>query len=317
MAAQHESRSEKEKLDIDISHIQIKLARIIEQRTVGNEDSSTLIESLSLFRREVITEPCLCTIEPSVLFVVQGTKQLLVGEQNFTYDSQHFLLNSLDMPASSQVVSASLDNPCLGLMLKIDMLLMADIIAQNGMNPPYDSSASGSSAIGTVTPDLLEPFTRLLTLLDEPEAITTLSPLIIREIHYRLLTSDLAGRLWQIASSGNQANRISRAISWLRRHYSEQFNIEELASHVQMSTTTLYHHFRKHTSMSPLQYQKWLRLNEAQRLMLNDNLDASSAAFQVGYESPSHFSREYTRLFGVSPKRHIEVLRKGVDLSLK
>ncbi|CAH8209453.1 MULTISPECIES: AraC family transcriptional regulator [Vibrio] len=313
MTAQHESKAENRQLDMNISNMQSKLAKIIEQKTVGNEDSSTSIESLSLFRREVITEPCACAIEPSVLFVVQGSKQLLVGEQIFIYDTQHFLLNSLDMPASSQVVDASLDKPCLGLMLKIDMQLMADIIAQNDMNPPHDDSGNGSSAIGTVKENLLVPLIRLLDLLDEPEAIKTLSPLIVREIHYRLLTSELAGRIWQIALSGNQANRISKAIGWLRVHYSEPLNIEELASYIQMSTTTLYHHFRKHTSMSPLQYQKWLRLNEAQRLMLNENSEASSAAFQVGYESPSHFSREYTRLFGISPKRHIEVLRKGAN----
>ncbi|WP_111636766.1 AraC family transcriptional regulator [Marinomonas shanghaiensis] len=295
----------------DIGSIQRELAKTIEDRTIGQEDCPTLIEKLSLFRREVITEPCPCMIEASVLFVVQGTKQLLVGEQNFLYDTQHFLLNSLDLPASSQVLDASPDRPCLGLMLKLDTQLMADIIAQNGMPPPYEHSISGSSAIGRVTTSLLEPFIRLLALLDEPSAIKTLSPLIIREIHFRLLNSDLAGRLWQIASTASQTHRISRAIGWLRTHYSKPFHIEELASHVQMSSTTLYHHFREHTAMSPLQYQKWLRLNEAQRLMLNENLDASSAAFQVGYESPSHFSREYARLFGQSPKRHIEELRKG------
>jgi AraC-like DNA-binding protein len=295
----------------DIGSIQRELAKTIEERTIGQEDCPTLIEKLSLFRREVITEPCPCTIEASVLFVVQGTKQLLVGEQNFLYDTQHFLLNSLDLPASSQVLDASPDRPCLGLMLKLDTQLMADIIAQNGMSPPYEHAISGSSAIGSVTTSLLEPFIRLLALLDEPSAIKTLSPLIIREIHFRLLNSDLAGRLWQIASTASQTHRISRAIGWLRTHYSKPLHIEELASHVQMSSTTLYHHFREHTAMSPLQYQKWLRLNEAQRLMLNESLDASSAAFQVGYESPSHFSREYARLFGQSPKRHIEELRKG------
>lgn len=295
----------------DIGSIQRDLANTIDEKTVGQEDCATLIENLSLFRRESITEPCSCTTEVSVLFVVQGTKQLLVAEQNFIYDTQHFLLNSLELPARSQVLEASSDTPCLGLMLKLDTQLMADIIAQNGMPPPYEHTISGSSAIGTVTPSLLEPFTRLLALLDEPTAIKTLSPLLIREIHFRLLTSDLAGRLWQIASTGSQAHKISRAIGWLRTHYSESFHIEELASYVQMSSTTLYHHFREHTAMSPLQYQKWLRLNEAQRLMLNDNLDASSAAYQVGYESPSHFSREYARLFGQSPKRHIEELRKG------
>lgn len=311
MAQQDIMRKKKE--SNNISKIQVSLARIIVQQIKDDEDCTTQIKSLSLFRRKVTTDPCPCTTEPSVLFVVQGAKQLLVGEQQFQYDTQHFLLNSLDMPASSQVIDASFDSPCLGFMLKLDMRLMAEIITQNGMQPPHQRDISGSAAIGTVTLNLLEPFSRLLSLLDEPEAITTLSPLIVSEIHYRLLTSDLAGRLWQIASVGSQANRISRAVSWLRDHYYQPFNIDELASHVQMSSTTLYHHFRKHTSMSPLQYQKWLRLNEALRLMLNDNLDASSAAFRVGYESPSHFSREYTRLFGISPKRHVEILRKGAS----
>lgn len=300
-----------ESMDEELSYMQAKMAKAIEQKTLGQEDCATLIENLSFFRREAVTEPCACTIVPSVLFVVQGTKQLLVGKQHFIYDTKHFLLNSLDLPASSQVLHASSDSPCLGFMLKLDMKLMADIIAQNGMPPPYERSISGGTAIGTVTPTLLEPFTRLLALLDEPDAIPTLSSLIVREIHYRLLTSDLAGRLWQIASTGSHAHRISRAIGWLRINYSKPLKVEELAAHVQMSATTLYHHFREHTAMSPLQYQKWLRLNEAQRLMLNDDIDASSAAFQVGYESPSQFSREYTRLFGKSPKRHIEILRGG------
>ncbi|WP_208854847.1 AraC family transcriptional regulator [Chromobacterium haemolyticum] len=285
------------------------LADIIGRRITGEGDCSTSIENLLFFRREEPTEPCACMVEPSIVFVVQGSKQLLIGDQSFAYDTKRFLLNSLDVPASSQVLDASPDRPCLGLVLKLDLRVMAEIIAQSGLAPPRDRANEGSTALGTMTPVLLEPFGRLLALLDEPGAIAVLAPLIEREIHFRLLTSDLAARLWQIASVGSQSHRIARAIQWLRANYAQPLSIDELATHAQMSVSTLHHHFRLLTAMSPLQYQKWLRLNEARRLMLNERLDAASAAFHVGYESPSQFSREYSRLFGVPPKRDIDGLR--------
>ena len=167
--------------------------------------------------------------------------------------------------------------------------------------------------LGSVTPVLLEAFKRMLDLLDDPGAIPVLAPLIEREIHYRLLKSDQAARLWQIASVGSQSHRVAKAIDWLKTNYTATLRIDDLASRVQMSTSSLHQHFRQLTAMSPLQYQKWLRLNEARRLMLNENLDAASAAFEVGYESPSQFSREYTRLFGTPPKRDIEGLRRKAE----
>lgn len=297
--------------DITLSALHADLAEVIGRWTVGKEDCTTPISNLLFFRREAPSLPCACTIEPSVLFVVQGAKQLLLGEQSFAYDTEHFLLNSLDLPASSQVLEASPDRPCLGLMIRLDLRVMADIIAQSGMPPPRERGADGSTAIGTVTPALLEPVHRLLALLDEPDAIAVLAPLIEREIHFRLLKSDLAGRLWRMASVGSQSHRIVRAVDWLRTNYAQPLRIDELAAHVQMSPSTLHHHFRLLTAMSPLQYQKWLRLNEAKRLMLNEHLDAANAAFQVGYESPSQFSREYGRLFGVTPKRDINGLRRS------
>jgi transcriptional regulator GlxA family with amidase domain len=162
---------------------------------------------------------------------------------------------------------------------------------------------------GTLTLSLLEPFSRLVALLDDPQSIHILAPLIEREIHYRILTSDQGARLWHIAAVGSQGQRIGKAIDWLRSNYRKPLHIDELADNVQMSLSSLHHHFRQLTGMSPLQYQKWLRLNEARRLMLNERLDAASSAFQVGYESPSQFSREYARLFGSPPKRDIELLR--------
>ncbi len=285
------------------------LAETIGRWIDSEGDCGTSIESLQFFRREAPSDACACMVEPSVVFVVQGAKQLLVGEQSYAYNTERFLLNSLDVPASSQVLEASPQRPCLGLVFKLNMRVMAEIISQSSLPPARDRTMESSTTLGSMTPVLLEPFTRLLGLLDEPEAIGVLAPLIEREIHYRLLSSDLASRLWQITSVGSQSYRIARAVHWLRRHYAQPMSIEELAAHVQMSASTLHHHFRLLTAKSPLQYQKWLRLNEARRLMLNEGLDASTAAFQVGYESPSQFSREYCRLFGVPPKRDIDGMR--------
>ena len=237
----------------------------------------------------------------------------MIGEQSFVYDAEHFLLNSLDLPANSQVLEASPNRPCLGLLFKLDLRVMSEIIAQSGLPPPRDRTTEGGTVLGEMTSTLLAPFCRLLALLSEPGAVAVLAPLIEREIHFRLLTSDLASRLWQIASVGSQSHRIAKAIDWLRANYAQPLSINELATHVQMSASTLHHHFRLLTAMSPLQYQKWLRLNEARRLMLNEPLDAANAAFHVGYESPSQFSREYSRLFGLPPKRDIEKLRASAD----
>jgi AraC-like DNA-binding protein len=285
----------------------------IGSRTVGNSDSPTPISGLTFFRREEPMPPCICLVEPSIVLVVQGEKQMLVGGEAYPYDVNHFLITSLDLPANSQIVSASPEKPCLGLVLKLDLRIMAELIAQGSLPLPAERSNDRGAGIGlgTVTPVLLEALKRLLDLLDETGAIPVLAPLIVREIHYRLLKSDQAARLWQIASVGSQGHRVAKAIDWLKTNYTTTLRIDELAAHVQMSPSSLHQHFRQLTAMSPLQYQKWLRLNEARRLMLNEDSDAASAAFEVGYESPSQFSREYTRLFGAPPKRDIEGMRRS------
>lgn len=287
----------------------------IGRRTVGNTDSPTAIAHLAFFRREELVPPSICLVEPSIVLVVQGEKQMLVGGEAYPYDVDRFLITSLDLPANSQVVTASPGKPCLGLVLKLDLRIMAELIAQGGLPFPAERSNDKGAGIGlgTVTQNLIDPIKRLLDLLDEPGAIPVLAPLIEREIHYRLLKSDQAARLWQIASVGSQGHRVSKAIDWLKMNYTASLRIEELAAHVQMSTSSLHQYFRQLTAMSPLQYQKWLRLNEARRLMLNEDLDAASAAFEVGYESPSQFSREYTRVFGAPPRRDIEGLRHKAE----
>jgi AraC-like DNA-binding protein len=294
----------------NIDQVRAALARTIDRWTQGKQDFSTRLPGLAFWRREAPTPPGMCLVEPSLVLVVQGAKRMLVGDESYAYNPDRFLIASLDIPASSQVLEASKARPCLGLTLKLDLLLMAELIAHTPLPPPQGRSAMKGMALGRVAPPLLEPLKRLADLLDEPEAIGVLAPLVQREIHYRLLTSDQSGRLCQLASVGGQSNLVARAIDWLKVNYAAPLRIEELAARVHMSTSSLHHHFRQLTAMSPLQYQKWLRLNEARRLMLNEGSDAASAAFKVGYGSASQFSREYTRLFGAPPKRDVVRLRR-------
>lgn len=290
------------------------MARVIARHVASTSDWATPIQDLLFFRRDEPTDPDYCLIEPSVVLVVQGAKQIAIGSEAFPYNTSNFLITSLDLPASSQVVEASESEPCLGLVLKLDVRMLAELIAQGGLPTMRERSGSASIGLGTMTTTILEPLKRLLDLLEEPDAIEVLTPLIKRELHYRLLMSDQGALLRQIASVDSQSFRIAKAIDWLKLNYASPLRIEDLAAKVQMSTPTFHHHFRQLTAMSPLKYQKWLRLNEAKRLMLNEHLDASSAAFQVGYESPSQFSREYSRLFGAPPKRDIEELRYQASL---
>ena len=289
------------------------LAHFIGQRTSGSGDFDTEIPGLSFFRREAVSPPTICMVEPCIVLVVQGAKRMWVGGEAYPYDTSRFLATSLDLPANSEVLDASPIRPCLGLCFRFDLGLLTDLIAQGGLGSRSDKSTGVGVGIGEVTPVLLEPLGRLLALLDEPDAIPVLAPLIQREIHYRLLTSDQAPMLRQLASVDSQGRRIAKAIDWLKLNYASPLRIDQLAAHVQMSTPTFHHHFRQLSAMSPLQYQKWLRLSEAKRMMLNEHLDVSSAAFKVGYESPSQFSREYSRLFGVPPKRDIAALRQKAD----
>ena len=289
--------------------LQSAMARIIGARTPAPGDHETPVANLSFFRREAPAPPTVCMVEPSIVLVAQGAKRMWVGGHAYPYDTSRFLVTSLDMPANSEVMTASPRQPCLGLMLKLDVRVLAELIAQGNLPPQRERPLGISVGLGDATPALLAPLARLVELLDEPEAIPVLAPMIHREIHYRLLMSDQAAKLRQIASVDGQGHRIARAIDWLRLNYATAVRIDELAARVQMSAPTFHHHFRQLTAMSPLQYQKWLRLNEARRLMLNEHFDAASAAFEVGYESPSQFSREYSRLFGAPPRRDIEVMR--------
>ena len=285
------------------------LGKSIARWTEQGDQPMTAIPGLSLSRRDAPTQPTSHMYEPIICLIAQGAKRVLLGDDTYVFDAHHFLITSLDLPTVVQIIQASREKPYLSLRLKLDQREMAQLMVDSHLPPPRAQQSSRGMAIGEVTLPLLSACQRLIDLLAAPQDIPILAPLIQREIMYRLLVGDQGARLRQIASVGSQSHQIAQAIEWLKRHYTLPLRIEDLAAHVHMSPSTFHHHFRALTAMSPLQYQKWLRLNEARRLMLTERLDAATAAFEVGYESPSQFSREYRRVFGAPPLRDITSLR--------
>jgi AraC-like DNA-binding protein len=287
------------------------LAARVARWTEGAEQVATAVPGLTLYRHDTPTEPMNCMVGPAIALTVQGAKRALLGGQAYGYHSQRFLVTAMNLPVVLQAVEASPERPYLSLVLDLDARGIAELALQSKIPPalPQASLAPGL-VLGDTNETLLEVFLRLVNLLDEPAAIPVLAPLVQREIYYRLLMSEQGARLWQMASMGSQNQRIARAIEWLKTHFAQPLRVEELAAQVQMSPSPFHRHFRALTAMSPLQFQKWLRLNEARRLMAAEQIDVSAAAFRVGYESPSQFSREYSRLFGAPPLRDVKSLRR-------
>jgi AraC-like DNA-binding protein len=286
------------------------LGKSIARWTDKGDQPVTAIPGLSLYRRDEPTQPTSIMYEPRICMIAQGAKRVVLGDDTYVYDEHHFLIASVDLPTVVQIIKASREKPYLGLVLKLDQREMSQLMVDSNLPPPRPQQSSRGMATGEVTLPLVTAFQRLIDLLAEPKDIPILAPIIQREIIYRLLVGDQGARLRQIASAGSQSHQIARAIDWLKSNFTRPLRIDDLAKQVNMSTSTFHHHFRALTAMNPLQYQKWLRLNEARQLMLAERMDATTAAFQVGYESPSQLSREYTRLFGAPPLRDITNLRQ-------
>ncbi len=286
------------------------LGKSIARWTDKSDRVETAIPGLILARRDKPSEPVSILYEPRICVIAQGAKRVQLGDDAYVYDAHHFLLTSVDLPTVVQVINASREKPYLGLVLRLDQREISQLMVDSNLPQPRPQQSSRGMATGEVTRPLLTAIQRLIDLLDEPKDIPILAPIIEREIFYRLLVGDQGTRLRQMASAGSQSQQIARAIYWLKDNFTRPLRIDDLAAQVNMSTSTFHHHFRAVTAMSPLQYQKWLRLNEARRLLLTENQDATTAAFQVGYESPSQFSREYSRLFGAPPLRDITSLRQ-------
>ena len=288
-----------------------ELAGKIAAHTPKAGAQATAVPGLTLYRRTEST-PCYpATYEPSFNVFVQGRKRVTLGGTTYLCDESTFLLSSVDVPVVSQIVAASEEVPLLSFLLKLDMAVVREILSQEELQTRDSSLQARGIAIGKTTVDLLKPCSRLLDLLDSPEDIPFLSSLIQREIVYRLLRGPQGERLRAIATQGDQSHKTAKAIAWLRTNYTKPLRLEELAEVARMGMSTLHHHFRALTAMSPLQYQKLLRLVAARERMLIEGLDAASAAFEVGYESASQFNREYKRFFGQPPMRDIKARRIG------
>jgi AraC-like DNA-binding protein len=298
--------SDNNSLEVAIETLGKSIARLTEK----GEVYTTAVPGLSLFRRDEPTGPITGMYEPSVCLVAQGAKRVLLGDDTYVYDAHHYLITSVHLPTVVQIIEASPEKPYLGLRLMLDQREISQLMVDSNLPPPRVQQSSRGMATGEVTLPLLTAFQRLIDLLAEQQDIPILAPIIQREIIYRLLVGDQGERLRQIASAGSQSHQIARAIDWLKSNFSQPLSIDNLASHVRMGSSTFHHHFRSMTALSPLQFQKQLRLQEARRLMLAERMDAATAAFQVGYESPSQFSREYNRLFGAPPLRDIKDLRQ-------
>jgi AraC-like DNA-binding protein len=300
-----------ESLDSTLHALAERIARLTE----GGELHATSIPGLSLFRRDLPTEPISRVYPPSICVVAQGAKRVLLGDETYVYDTDNYLITSVNLPTMVQIIEASRDKPYLGLRLTFNLREVSQLMADSNLPPPRTQQSSRSMATGVVTPPLLNAFTRLVDLLADERDIPILAPVIQREIIYRLLVGERGDRLRRVASAGSQGHQIAQAIHWLQGNFTQPLRVDDLAARAGMSTSTFHHHFRSMTALSPLQYQKQLRLQEARRLMLSEHLDASSAAYEVGYESPSQFSREYNRLFGAPPLRDIAKLREIEDVA--
>jgi AraC-like DNA-binding protein len=247
--------------------------------------------------------------QPSLAFVVQGRKRALLNDEVFLYDALNYLVVSVTLPAVGQVLEASPERPYLCLRLKLDLEEIARLLLELGDRGAAPVAADRGLFVARMDEALLDAVLRMVKLLDAPQDIAMLAPVIQREIYYRVLRGELGHRLVDLAEGDGASHRVVRAIEWLKQRYTAPLRIEELAAAVHMSASALHHRFKQVTAMSPLQYQKHLRLHEARRLMFTDGVECATAGHRVGYESPSQFSREYRRLFGAPPRAEVARLK--------
>ncbi|HHF2914238.1 AraC family transcriptional regulator N-terminal domain-containing protein [Vibrio chemaguriensis] len=289
-----------------------KLAKHIEKWANGANQYDTEIPGLKFSRWATPTPPTSYTHNPSICLIAQGRKRVLLGEDSFVYDANHFLISSVDLPIIANIIEASEDKPYLGVIMELDLTEISQLIVDSELTFNQSKEAQKGIAVGELSEPLLDAFLRLIELLDEGQSIKILAPIIKREIFYRLLITEQGARLNQIVTAGSHSHQIAKAIDWLKNNFVKPLSVSELAAYSGMSKSAFYTHFRSMTSMTPLQFQKKLRLSEARRLMLTENLDAMATTFKVGYESPSQFSREYSRLFGAPPSKDIKSLRESM-----
>ena len=298
-------------LDDNLALRQAELAALIHRQCPGDGLHRSAISGLDLACATQPSLPIPVLYRPCLGIIAQGRKNVRLGDEQYTYDPLNYLVASVTLPVTSQVIGATPELPYLSLRLEIDPVLITNLIAEIGPIGVPNTGQRRALYLDRLDTQLLDAVLRLLRLLETPRDIAILAPLAVREIFYRLLHSPQGHRLHEIAIADSQGQRINRAIEWLNLNFDQPLRIEDLAREVNLSTSTLHHRFKAVTALSPLQYQKQLRLQEARRLMLCEGLEAASASYRVGYESPSQFSREYSRLFGAPPLRDLARLRSS------
>lgn len=289
-----------------LKELRAELARRIAVHTQTDSPVATAVPNLVLSRKSATTECYSAAYEPELVVFAQGEKRITIGGTTLVCDGSTFLLTSIDLPVVGQITKASVSEPFLALVLKLEMPVVREILSQDEFLVPEGALGTRGIAAGKTSAELLSACCRLVDLLDKPADIPFLGSLMQREIIYRVLRGPLGRHLRGIATLGEHSNRTAKAVAWLKANYQKPLRVEDLASVAQMGVSTFHHHFRSLTAMSPLQYQKRLRLHMARVRMLAAGLDAASAAFEVGYESASQFNREYSRFFGQPPMRDIK-----------
>lgn len=287
-----------------------ELIRLIGEKTPSDGDHATALPSLSLFRWSSSSMIECSMVKPSLVVTVQGRKRLTLAGDLYEYGLGRGLITALSLPVTAQIVAASAAEPYLCLVYELDPLRIADLMTELRLAAPKTIPQGPAISVCPLSAPLLDAALRLIRLLDEPADIPILAPLIERELLYRLLTGEQGMRLRHLAVNESQTFKIARAIDYLKQNFTQPLRIETLAHHVNMSVSSLHHHFKAVTSMSPLQYHKQLRLHEARSLLIRQMSDVTSAAYKVGYESPSHFTRDYSRLFGAPPTRDLAAERQ-------
>jgi len=285
-----------------------ELATLI-AKALPHDGQAEVLRGVFVFRSSLMTQPVYGVTDPAFCVIAQGAKEVIIGEKRYRYDPAHYLLASVELPVTGQVYEASPSEPYLALRLNLDPVLVHSMIVEASLEVPKKAVDAMSLSVSRLDEELLDATVRLLRVTASPVEARIVAPLIIREIIFRLLSGEQGHRLRQGAIRGSHANRIAQAIDRLNKSFDQPLSVEGMARDLGMSASGFHHHFKAVTDMSPLQFQKQLRLHEARRLMLGEDLDAASAGLRVGYDDASHFNREYKRLFGAPPMRDVERLR--------
>ena len=286
------------------------LKQALLKRLGGTGDFPTPVPELVLHRFDAPNDPKPIFYEPVVVVVVQGKKCVQIGDMEHVYGEHSYFITGVDLPVTSSIMEASAEKPYLSLSFPVDRKRIAQLATEVRPTPYYGSSERRGGMIQRLAPEFLDAIIRLVEFSEQPERPAVMESLLWQEIHYRLLTSQFGNQLRSLCMSGSLGNLVTQAITWLKENYNKPVQVEELASRFNMAPSTFHKHFREVTTVSPLQYQKRLRLSEAQQLMLAGNHDVSQAAYAVGYQSPTQFSREYKRLFGESPRENVQRMRE-------